>query len=145
MNSNINERDNKYQQELFSGLIGTMRELTPAIDDSDTRFEPGFRTEKEYSSVEDSRSNDLQDNVISISVIIPEEKILSRHERSVTWMFGSTQTPTMDGSGTELEGSKYFYIDEENLTMQRLVLSQLYVSRLPTVCRLSFFYLQLIV
>ena len=101
--SNVEDGGTDYQQDLFSSLIGTMHELTPA-DDSNTRFQPTFRTRKEYSSIEGFRPNDPQDDLAFISMIIPQEKILSRHERSVTWMFESAQTSSMDGSG--LEGSK---------------------------------------
>ena len=105
--SDHNDWNNKDQQDLYSDLSGANRELVSA-DDMDISFEPSFVDKRENSKVDNYRSNGLEDNMSPLSVIIPQEKVLSRQKRSVTWMFGSTQTFPMDGSGTSIEGSKHF-------------------------------------
>lgn len=104
--SNLDESNVEGQQDLDLDLSGKIRELVSA-NDMDMRFEPAFDDRK----FDQYNSYGLEDDMPSLSVIVARERVLSRQERSVTWMYGLAQTSSMDGSGITIEGSSSISIE----------------------------------
>ncbi|CAF1451463.1 unnamed protein product, partial [Adineta ricciae] len=104
--SNSDQQSFEHEQHSDSDLSGQVLELSSINDyeDIDTYIQPSFYHYDFHQSLNESHQFANSQNLAIPKLISgSDETLLERHKRDVTWIFDTSQTLAMDGSGTFTE------------------------------------------
>ena len=137
--SNSDQQSLEYEQQSDSDLSGQVLELRSINDneDIDTYIQPSFYHYGFYQS-----PNERHQFANSQNLAIPklnsasDETLFERHKRDVAWIFDTSQTLAMDGSGTITEEESKFSFP---LKLSLCLLSHVFHKNCSIVLRSIFF------